>query len=117
MGRPVRLIGVAMDLTEQKVLEGQLRQAQKLESIGQLAAGIAHEINTPTQYVGDNTHFLQDAFGDLEQLLKKHQELLDACRAGVSTQALVAEIESLSSQLDLPYLSTEIPNAIQQSLE
>ena len=47
------------DITEYKLMERQLAQAQKLESIGQLAAGIAHEINTPAQYVGDNVRFLR----------------------------------------------------------
>ena len=50
---------LAGDITERKALETQLTQAQKLESIGQLAAGIAHEINTPIQYVSDNTSFLK----------------------------------------------------------
>ena len=63
---------IIRDITERKQAEAkrssmelQLRQAQKLESIGQLAAGIAHEINTPTQYIGDNTRFLESAFTDL----------------------------------------------------
>ncbi|MBU1229393.1 MAG: PAS domain S-box protein, partial [Proteobacteria bacterium] len=54
-----------LDTTKRKHLESQLLQSQKLEAIGQLAAGIAHEINTPAQYVGNNVKFIKDAFGDL----------------------------------------------------
>ena len=61
--------GIVRDVTRRKQLETQLAHAQKMESVGQLAAGIAHEINTPIQYVGDNTRFLHDAFGDLSELL------------------------------------------------
>ena len=68
-GRLIEIIGFGNDITERKQaeterrsMEIQLRHAQKLESIGQLAAGIAHEINTPTQYIGDNIRFLQTSF-------------------------------------------------------
>ena len=54
---------VALDVLRQT--QAQLLQAQKLEAVGQLAAGIAHEINTPMQYIGDNAHFLQKAFAEL----------------------------------------------------
>ena len=60
---------IGADITERKLMEKQLSQSQKLRSIGQLASGIAHEINTPTQYVGDNIRFLQDAFGDILTVL------------------------------------------------
>ena len=50
---------------EKQRMEQELAQAQKMKAIGQLAAGIAHEINTPTQYIGDNTRFLQSAFTDI----------------------------------------------------
>lgn len=57
------------DRTRRLQLETQLSHAQKMESVGQLAAGIAHEINTPIQYVGDNTRFLKNSFGDMLALV------------------------------------------------
>jgi signal transduction histidine kinase len=105
------------DMTQRKQLQIQLSQAQKLESIGQLAAGIAHEINTPTQYVGDNTRFLQGSFHDLFGLIEKYRYLLKTAKEGEISQKVIAEVERTEDNTDLEYLSEEIPKAIQQSLE
>ncbi len=89
---------IAEDITHVKQLERQLAQTQKLESIGQLAAGIAHEINTPIQYIGDNGKFLEEAFRDLVR----------AAETG-GADAL--------DENTFDYLRTEVPNAIEQLLE
>src|SRR5579871_6233709 len=102
---------------ERNQMEIHLRQAQKLESVGQLAAGIAHEINTPIQYIGDNIRFVQESFTDLSRLLADHQKLLAAARAGSIPPGLLAELEASSSAVDVPYLMQEIPLAVGQSLE
>ena len=113
----VGVLAIGQDITERAILQNQLTQAQKLESIGQLAAGIAHEINTPTQYVGDNTRFLQDAFGDLQKVLIKHGELLESVKSGNPTETLIHDVESVLEEADLSYLNQEIPKAIEQALE
>jgi PAS domain S-box-containing protein len=104
------------DVTERRLLESQLRLAQKLEAIGQLAASIAHDINTPIQYVGDNLRFLQDSWGNLTRLL-------DACgrlKPGRNTAIppdLTLELLSAARTADLDFVRREIPSAITQSLE
>ncbi len=108
---------VGADITEREMLAAQLSQAQKLESIGQLAAGIAHEINTPTQYVGDNTRFLQDAFRDLLAVQAKHDQLLKAVKEGAVDDRLLSEVETTVQEADMEYLLEEIPKAIEQSLD
>ena len=116
-GKARSLLGVATDLTERKLLEDQLQRGQKLESIGQLAAGIAHEINTPTQYVGDNIWFLKESFQDFNGILKKNDELLESCRSNTVTPELVAEMEKVIERADLEYLESEVPKAFDQALD
>ncbi len=100
----LRCVIFGRDITAQKHLDAQLAHALKLESIGQLAAGIAHEINTPTQFVGDNVRFLQDAFAELKPALEAlNATSSDAARLSAST-------------IDLAYLAEEIPRAIDESL-
>jgi signal transduction histidine kinase len=113
----LHLLLMGQDVTRRRQLESQLARAQKLEAIGQLAAGIAHEINTPTQYIGDNIRFLQDAFADLHVLLAHATALRQATSAGTLPPALLRQLERTAATLDLEYLAEEIPQAIEQSLE
>ena len=123
-GKPTRMAGSVDDISEKKQAEQtnlamqlQLSHAQKLESIGQLAAGIAHEINTPTQFVGDNTRFLQDAFDNISQLLNAYKALTAAIGSEQPIDELISNIKSTIEDIDLDYLLDEIPIATQQALD
>jgi len=107
------VIGVGADITHANELERQLAQANRLESMGQLAAGIAHEINTPIQYVTDNTRFVaQGALGLLEVAERFAARAADG--AGTVT---AREVADALGPLDLEFLSTEMPGALAESLE
>jgi PAS domain S-box-containing protein len=111
-------LAIAQDVTERNRLEIELRHSQKLEAVGSLAAGIAHEINTPVQFVGDNIRFLRDAYRDLNKVREKYQHLRDTAAAdGDAERGLAEEITATEKAVDVDYLMEEIPKAIEQSLD
>jgi len=116
IGERDSFIVTGADVTERKSLEEQLRQSQKLEAIGQLAAGIAHEINTPTQYVGDNTTFLKESWQSVSAILELAQTIRRAATGRVDEEIL-HQFDRQAQDADLEYLLREIPRAIDQSLE
>lgn len=97
------------DIGSFKQAQREALQASKLASVGQLAAGIAHEINTPIQYIGDNLGFLAEAFQSLSTLLQRAEELLP--------EPAKAALNEAKLELDAEFLMTNIPAATRQSLE
>jgi PAS domain S-box-containing protein len=115
-GRVV-LCGITLDVTLQKKLEFDLRQGQKLESVGRLAAGVAHEINTPVQFVNDSVHFVRDAMTDIAGLIEGYRRLQEAVIAGTATRELADEITEAAERADLDYLLDNMPKALDRSID
>ncbi len=105
------------DITDRKTLELELRLAQKLEAVGELAAGIAHEINTPIQYVGDTSRFIDNAFTELIPVLDLYAELLAACQDGTVTPELLDKVEEAHETADVDYLRERIPAACERTID
>jgi two-component system NtrC family sensor kinase len=113
----VRNVTLLAEITERKQLESQLVQAQKLESIGQLAAGIAHEINTPIQYVGDSVEFLRSAVGSIDGVLEQYRQELHALSETVSTGGMMDRLRAAEEAAELDFLRSEMPRAFERSLD
>lgn len=115
-GEITHFLAIKEDITERRALEAQLRQAQKLEGIGHLAAGIAHEINTPTQFVTDNLTFMQDSWKSVFEIIQKYQRLVRDPGNGLPP-AVLASLQDAETSCDLEFIAIEVPRAIDQSLD
>lgn len=117
-GKRLGSIHVFRDITEikknkkkQQLQQTKALHSQKLESVGQLASGIAHEINTPIQFISSNITFFDEAFTDLQTAINN---IVKACSTeAVSAQTIFNELKGA----DWNYLEEEIPTALQQSKE
>jgi PAS domain S-box-containing protein len=102
---------------QRDAVEMQLRQAQKLQAVGQLAAGIAHEINTPIQFVNDSVSFLRDGLKDLLALVERSQQARRDLAQGESLEKVEEEMSQAEEDADLAYLMENAPKAVERSLE
>jgi len=98
-------------------LERELQHAHKLEAIGTLAAGIAHEINTPIQFIGDNTRFISITIAKLFNLMRMYQHFLPACEWDTKVATLVRKIRATEKKIKFSFLEKEIPEAVSHMQE
>ncbi|WP_236216317.1 ATP-binding protein [Pseudomonas rhodesiae] len=102
-----------LEIDERKQLESQLVQSEKLASLGQLAAGVAHEINNPVGFISSNLSTLDSYFNQLQQMLDAYRQVEDSLASAEQRDALKA----LRNELELDFLKEDIPILIKESKE
>jgi PAS domain S-box-containing protein len=114
-GRPQTLVATLEDVTEATHMADELRRASQMEAVGQLAGGIAHEINTPAQFISDNLAFLTNAWAPLSDLLGAVRTATAALRSGVPAGEVAELLEKHAAPADLDFVQAEVPAALAQS--
>ena len=116
-GDIVGAVVVSQDITEKKRIQAELLVARRLAVLGTLAAGVAHELNTPIQFVGDSVRFLRDAGADLLQLITTFQGLRPSMLQGVAPEAAIAAAAKAEEETDLEYLRENMPAAFDRCID
>jgi PAS domain S-box-containing protein len=118
------LVATFEDITEQKMSQLHLLQSEKMASIGQLAAGVAHEINNPTGYVSSNLKTLSEYSEDLLEILGVYRDLLsevsevvEGKRTLSELQRRVEDIRAREEKIDMGYILDDVPALIRESRE
>jgi PAS domain S-box-containing protein len=101
-GNLTGFVGTGFDITDRKDAEARMASSDRLESIGRLAAGVAHEINTPIQYLNDSVTFIRDGVGELLAYIDELHKLTDARPAASD---------------DVDYMREELPPAMTRVAE
>ncbi len=112
-----RNAALAQALEELQTAQAEMLQGQKMEAIGTLASGIAHEINTPIQYVGDNVRFIGDATGDVLAVLQASGQAVAEFDDGALRPETMAMLSQALEEADIEFLYEELPAAVEQALE
>ncbi len=108
---------VVRDLRSTRRIEALLRQTQQLQAVGRIAAGIAHEINTPIQCIGDSLYFFEQAFADLRPVLAAYREMTAAAVSGRAGAGVIARAREAEQAADIEYLLEAAPAAVSGAKE
>jgi PAS domain S-box-containing protein len=118
------IIGMTRDLSQLKQdekeknrLKIELQQSQRMQSIGTLAAGIAHEINSPLQFTNDNVDFISNALDDIMKLVNTYKNLMMSCHTDEDKENAKNTIAEIEKKINLEFLTKEMPDALTQTKE
>jgi PAS domain S-box-containing protein len=113
-GKITNFLAIKVDITKKLLQENQNSLSQKMESIGHMAAGIAHEINTPMQYVGDNANFLADSYSAMTSVFFDFNAYLEDGNA-YSNDEIREFYQNKKEEMDLEFIFEEVPEALKQT--
>jgi PAS domain S-box-containing protein len=122
LGSVPHIIAITRDVTklkedekEKERLKIELSQSQKLQSIGTLAAGIAHEINSPLQFTNDNIDFIANSYKEIIKLVSTYKSLMMSCHTDQDKENAKNTIAGLEKKINLEFLTSEMPEALDQT--